>query len=205
MRRMLLNDERFISDVEVKEFCKRAGIPYVRAMNYLIKYKYVKRIFRGFFYVPSIAERKLKSDFPNVYEAIARGMAYKKAGNWYFGLETAIKWSGITHEVFTIHYVVSDKIFRAKPITILGTRVKFVKLKKELTNFGIKKTKKGIPYSDLEKSLLDIIHLKKYSGKSDQNIRDYIIEWFDEADREKIKKYAKRYPKSVQEFVEGLQ
>jgi len=140
----------------------------------------------------------------SVYDAITRAMKYKKVKNWYFGLETAIKWSGITHEVFTIHYVISDTIFRAKPIKILGTRVQFVKLKKDLFGFGIKQTKNGVPYSDLEKTLVDMAYLRKQRGQSDRYIRDYIIEWFDEANQKKIKKYAKHYPKSVQKLLKEL-
>ncbi len=203
-RKLLLKRDRYVSDGELKSDCKTIGISYTNAIKYLDKNKYIRRVLRGFFYVPSIEERKLHSSLPNVYEAIVRGMEYKKAKNWYFGLETAIKWAGITHEVFTIHYVISDKIFRPKPITILGSRIKFVKLKKNLFSFGIIKTKNGLPYSDLEKTLLDMIHLNKYGGKTDAHIRDYIIEWFDKANKNKIKKYAKHYPKSTQEFVEKL-
>lgn len=204
VRKLLMRKERYISAEELKEECAKLKMPYLTAIKYLYIYKYLTRIVRGFFYIPTIEQRKLFTGRPSVFDAIKRAMEYKKIKNWYFGLETAIKWAGITHEVFTIHYVVSDTIFRAKPMTILGSRVHFVKLKKELVKFGIKKTKNGLPYSDLEKTLLDIIHLRKYAGKNDQNIRDYVIEWFDEANQKKIHKYAKQYSKSVQTFVEEL-
>ena len=174
-----------------------------RKIKYLYTYKYLERIVRGFFYVPTVEERKYKTGGPSFYEAMAKAMEYKKVKNWYFGLETAIKLNNITHEFFTIDYVVSDTIFRAKPFKILGRKVKFVKLNKKLFGFGIKKTK-NTPYSDLEKTILDIIHIRKYSGESNKAIRDYVIEWVDEANKNKMKKYSKHYTKSVRTALEEL-
>lgn len=203
VRKLLMDKERYLSEEKLKEHCKKLGISYISAVKYLGKYKYIARIFRGFFYVPTVEERKLKTGGPNAFEAIAKAMDYKKVKNWYFGLETAIKMSAITHEVFTIDFVVSDTIFRSKPMKIFGHRVKFVKLNKKLFGFGIKKAG-GIPYSDLEKTILDLIHLKKYAGRPNRVIRDHLIEWADEADRNKMKKYSKHYSKSVRKALEEM-
>ncbi len=202
VRKLLMDKERYLSEEKLKEHCKRLGISYIAAIKYLGKYHYIERVLRGFFYVPTIEERKLMTGGPNFYEAIAKAMEYKKVKNWYWGLETAIKLNAITHEYFTIDYVVSDTIFRSKPIVILGHRVKFVKLNKKLFGFGIKAG--NLPYSDLEKTLLDLIHINKYSGRSDRAIRDYLIEWADEADKDKMKKYSKHYSKSVRETLAEL-
>ncbi|MDO8538001.1 MAG: hypothetical protein Q7S21_03900 [archaeon] len=202
-RKLLLRKERFISSVEIKEECAKLKMPYVKAIKYLYLYSYLLRIVRGFFYIPTVEERKLNTGGPNFYEAISRAMIYKKVKNWYWGLETAIKMNAITHEFFTIDYVVSDTIFRSKSFKILGRKIKFVKLSKKLFGFGIKKAGNA-PYSDLEKTILDLIHIKKYAGKSNKSIRDYLIEWADEADKNKMKKYAKHYSKSVGKVLEEL-
>ena len=89
-----------------------------------------------------------------------------------------------------------------KPFKILGHKVKFAKVKKELLGFGIKKGK--IPYSDLEKTLLDLIYLRKYSGRSDKAIKDELIEWFETASKTKIKKYSKNYSKNVRKLAEEM-
>jgi len=203
VRKLLLRKERFISSRELKEECAKLKMPYEKAIKYLYLYKYVVRIVRGFFYIPTVEERRYKTGGPNFYDAISRAMEYKGAKNWYFGLESAIKMNAITHEYFTIDYVVSDTIFRSKPIKILGRKVKFVKLSKKLFGFGIKKPE-NTPYSDLEKTILDIIHIHKYSGKTNKAIRDYVIEWADEADKNKMKKYSKHYSKSVRTVLEEL-
>src|SRR3989338_4653173 len=202
VRKLLMDNDRYLSEKKLKEHCKVLGISYVSAIKYLGKYHYIARVLRGFFYVPTIGERKLKTRGPNLHEAIARAMEYKKVKNWYWGLETAIKMNAITHEYFTIDYVVSDTIFRSKPIEIFGRRVKFVKLNKKLFGFGIKAG--DVPYSDLEKTILDLIHIKKYAGKSNKAIRDYLIEWADEAAKDRLKKYSKHYSKSVRKALEEL-
>ncbi|MFH1695732.1 MAG: hypothetical protein ABH850_04910 [Candidatus Micrarchaeota archaeon] len=203
VRKLLLRKNRFVSSEELKKECAKLEMPYEKAIKYLYLYKYVERILRGFFYIPTIEERKYKTGRVNFYEAISKAMEYKKVKNWYFGLETAIKMNSITHEHFTIDYIISDKIFRPKPIKILGRKVKFVKLNRKLFGFGIKK-ERNIIFSDLEKTILDLIHINKYAGKSNKTIRDYIIEWADEADKTKIKKYAKHYSKSVGKALEEL-
>lgn len=203
VQKLLLRKERFISDVELKEECKRIEIPYLSAITYLYVRRYVNRIVRGFFYILTLEERKLGKGFPNFYEAISRAMRYKKVKNWYFGLETGIKMNNITHEYFTVDYVVSDTIFRAKPIKILGRDVKFVKLKKELLYFGVKE--RGFArYSDLEKSLLDIIYVRKYNRRTDRAIHDELIEWSEHVSPPKLKAYSKHYPAFVQKIVVNL-
>ncbi len=52
VRKLLLDNKRYISKETLKEYCKKLGISYINAIKYLSKYKYIKRIVRGFFYVP---------------------------------------------------------------------------------------------------------------------------------------------------------
>ena len=203
VRRLLLWKNRYISGAELKALCAGLELSYKSAIMYLFTNKYLERIVRGFFYIPTAEERRLKMGGPNVLEAIAKAMDYKKVKNWYFGMETAIKLNAITHEYFAIDYVVSDTIFRPRPIEILGRRVKFVKLKKGLFGFGTKRNG-PIIYSDLEKTLLDLTHLKKYGGKKDAAIRDGLIEWAETASRKKLMAYSKHYGLPVRKVAETL-
>ncbi len=203
VRRLLLRKERYLSDKELKELCKRLKLEYENALTYLYNKKYLDRIVRGFFYIPSAEEHRLKTGGPSLFEAISKAMEYKKVKNWYFGLETAIKLNNITHEFFTIDYVVSDTIFRAKPFKILGRKVKFVKLSKKLFGFGLKK-EDNICYSDLEKTLLDLIHLRVHSEKSEKAIIDELIEWAEEVNKNKMKKYSKHYSSTVKKIADEL-
>ena len=124
---------------------------------------YLITIFRGVYYLKSYEEKKLNSLKYSSYELLALGLE-KKGIKWYFGLNTALKFLNITHEVFPINIVINDKFNRTKPIKVAGSSFFFIKLKPSLF-FDIKEAKTenniSLYYSRLEKTLLDMIYLKK--------------------------------------------
>lgn len=124
---------------------------------------YLITIFRGVYYLKSYEEKKFNSLKYSPYELLALGLE-KKGVRWYFGLTTALKFLGLTHEVFPVNIVINDKFNRTKPMKIAGSSFFFVKLKPSLF-FGIKKEKTEnnilLYYSNIEKTLLDMIYLKK--------------------------------------------
>ena len=71
---------------------------------------------------------------------IGEGLKIKGVKNWYFGLETALKLNTMTHEYFTIDYVISDQYRTTKTIHILDKDFKFIKWRSSITTFGIIKT-----------------------------------------------------------------
>jgi len=113
---------------------------------------YLVTIFRGVYYLKSHEEKKFNSLKYSPYELLSLGLE-KKNVKWYFGLNTALKFLGLTHEVFPVNIVINNKF-----------SFLFVKLKPSLF-FEIKETKtnNNIPlyFSNLEKTLLDLIYLKK--------------------------------------------
>jgi len=124
---------------------------------------YLITIFRGVYYLKNYEEKKLNSLKYSPYELLSLGLE-KKGVKWYFGLNTALKFLGLTHEVFPVNIVINDKFNRTKPLKIAGSSFFFIKLKPSLF-FEIDKEKTGnnifLYYSRLEKTLLDIIYLKK--------------------------------------------
>jgi len=190
-----LENKRLITRDELKEYCKKLKISYYSVINYLLNYKYVTRILRGIFYINDLDERKKKTSDISFYKAICEALKIKGIKNWYFGLETAIKLNNLTHEYFAIDYILSDRIKRPKPIEILGHKVHFIKIKKKLTEFGIKNNE--VSYSDIEKTILDIIYLGVYNGLSDSDIKNKIVDYADKCDNNKVIRYSKNYPKSV--------
>lgn len=201
-RKLALKNERFAADTTIREYCKGLGLDYDSAIGYLLRHGYARRILRGFFYVPTVDERKFKTEKVSHLEAIARAMEYKGVKNWYFGLETALKLNNVTHEYFTLDYVISAGIFRSKPITVLGHGVKFVKLSSRLFGFGIKK--RPLPFSDVEKTILDMVHIGRYGGKSMERMEDEAAELCKHISKRKMKEYAKHYSKPVRDFVERI-
>ena len=124
---------------------------------------YLITIFRGVYYLKDYEEKKLNSLKYSPYELLALGLE-KKNVKWYFGLNTSLKFLGLTHEVFPLNIVINDKFNRTKTMKIAGSSFFFVKLKPSLF-FDMKKESTGnnisLYYSSIEKTLLDMIYLKK--------------------------------------------
>jgi len=140
----------------------------------------------------------------SVSTMIAMAEALKIKGvNWYLGLDSALKMNNTTHEFFNMDTIISDKIFRKKPLLILGNKIRFVKLKKKLLDFGIRRLG-TIRYSDIEKTVLDIIYLSKYKGLRDEEIRNNIMELISLCSKEKLLEYAKKYNNTTKTFIEDL-
>jgi len=81
--------------------------------------KYIIRIFKGIFYVKSLKEIKYGTEKYSHLDLGAKGLNLKGVENWYYGLHTAFKLNNITHEYYTMDYVISDSLYRNNPITIL--------------------------------------------------------------------------------------
>lgn len=188
VRKLELSDNKFITREELRGDCKKLGLDYYMAIRYLTHHKYLIRILRGIFYIKSIEERKLNKTDINHLEAIKEAMKIKGIKIWYFGLSTALKLNNLTHEYFTIDYVINEKLFRAKPFLILGYKIKFIKIIPKLTGFGV--ISKDLPYSDVEKTMLDYIYLKEHG-----NIKIIPEEILDSCSRKKLAEYSKNYDK----------
>ena len=195
VEKLARDNKKFILADEIKDYCRKLSLDYLPTIKYLIRNKYLARIFRGIFYVYSIEERKLGKSEMNSFEILKNALEIKGVKNWYFGLETGLKFNNLTHEYFTIDYVLNDKLFRAKPITIMGRKVKFYKLSTKMFLFGI--IKKNVNYSDSEKTLLDLLYLKHYTKEEFEEI-------VEELSKTKLLKYAKNYNKRVVNIVKEL-
>lgn len=195
--KLRLEKKEFVTSDELTEYCKVFDIDHKSAIHYLIKMKYLVRIFRGIFYVKTLEEFKLGiTSKYNPLELVTKGLELKGVKNWYFGLHTALKLNNITHEHFAIDEVVSDTVFRAKPINIAGSKFRFVKLSPALFNFGINKENMYL-YSDPEKTILDFIYLLTYNGMSAERIVMDMADWAENISENKIRKYSDNYPKTV--------
>jgi hypothetical protein len=203
IKKLYLYENKYIDGTALKEWCEKLKLNYNKTIIYLTANKYLVRILKGTFYRLSFEERKFKKISINHMEAIAEALKMKNIKNWYFGMETAIKLNNLTHEYYAMEYVINDTIFRAKPITILGHKVRFIKLKKHLFSFGIKEHNK-MKISDNEKTLLDTIYLARYDGFSDEEIKNKISGIIKYCSEEKLLKYAEEYNGSIKEFVREL-
>jgi predicted transcriptional regulator of viral defense system len=194
---------KIISKDELKAVGEKFGVRDIdKWLNYLQFKGYVIRIFRGVYYVKTL-EEFLSNSQPSVYELIAMVMEKGTLG-WYFGLFTALRFNGVTHEYFTKIFVISDTVKKTKPIKIAGETVEFIKIKPALTKFGIKQ-QGVIKYSNLEKTLLDFIYLANYRSISKELALKTFKEYLPRADKRVLKRYVKDYPRSVLKVVEAYE
>lgn len=196
VEKLWLENKEFVSAETLREYCKPLGLDHESTIHYLSKRKHLVRIFNGIFYVRSLEEFKLGKSKYNHLELVAKGLELKGIKNWYFGLHTALKLNNMTHEHFTIEEVISDSLFRAKPVTIAGHKFRFIKLSPSLLKLGI--VKEGLlRYSNPEKTLLDFIYLSRQDGVSNDRIIINTSSWIEGLDKEKIITNASNYPKTV--------
>lgn len=195
VEKLAISDKKFITSEELKEDCRKLSLKYYDVVCYLTRNKYLERIFRGIFYIKSIEERKIGKSDMTFYEILKEALKIKGVNNWYFGLETALKFNNMTHEYFTMDFVISDKLFRAKPMFIMGRKVKFYKLIPRMLSFGI--LKHTFNYSDPEKTALDLLYLKHYSKLNFEEVAENLS-------KIKLFKYAKYYNKKVISAIEEL-
>jgi hypothetical protein len=195
VEKLARSPKKFITSDELKEDCSKLSLDYYTLIRYLIRNKHLARIFKGIFYVYSLEEKKLGKLEMNFYSLMAEAMKLKGVKSWYFGLETALKLNNITHEYFSVEYIINDKIFRSKPIKIMGKKVKFYKLVPKMLKEGI--IRKGIPHSDPEKTALDLFYLKHYDISNFNELAESL-------DRSKLDKYSKIYDKRTINAAECL-
>lgn len=200
MRKLWVENRKFIDHTNLKNMCRKLGVTYEDIIRYLLRREYLVRIFRGIFYVKSPDEIKIKKNNLSHLEMIAKGLEIKGVENWYFGLHTALRLNGATHEYFPVDFVLNDKIFRAKEVKIAGHRFKFIKIKPTLF-FGIKRTNE-LRYSDLEKTILDFIYLWRYRGIPEDKIVLDISELVNTASKKNLFEHSKRYPKTIKRTLE---
>lgn len=203
VKKLNTEDKRYVSSELIKKYSNSLDIPYFDAIMYLTRNKYLYTILRGIFYNPTIEERKLKRINVNHMEAISEALFKKGVTNWYFGLESALKMNNMTHEFYTLDTIINDKIFRKNPINVLGNKIRFIKVKSDVFGFGIIDSKK-YKYSDKEKTVIDLIYLGRYNGKTDEEIRNRISPFIPFCSHAKLLDYSKKYNKSVERLIEEL-
>lgn len=193
---------RLISRKELKGYCEELGMRYNPVIRYLTSNRYLVRILRGVFYIKSIGERKLGTVNINHLEAIRDALSMKGVSSWYFGLDTAVSLNNLTHEYYTITFVLSNSLSRPKPFDILGHKVKFIKISEKLLGFGV--IRNNIPYSSPEKTLLDTIYLGRYNRLTESEIIEGTTDLIKHCSKDKLKKYAVNYPMTVRRILEEI-
>ena len=89
----------------------------------------------------------------------------------------------------------------SKVIDILGTKFHFLKWSKKHFEIGILNLN-GLFVSDPQKTVLDLSYRRFLKDKTDPNILNYLNEYFDRLDKNKMRTYLKHYPSQFKEYME---
>ena len=187
-----------VTKSEITEACKRFNADPDSTINFMISYGYFVRIIRELYYVKTLEEFELRKS-SDVYKIVSLGLNKLKL-NWYFGLYTALRLNGLTHEFYDTVFILNDNIYRAKEIKIAGNRVKFIKVTGKLVNFGIV-TEGEKRFSDAEKTILDLIYISRYRSLPEGRITAMIEEYEKKVRADKILEYLRFYPKAVEKVA----
>ncbi len=202
-KRLQIENKKIVTSNEIEKLAEEIDKDKKRSLYYLQEEGYITRILRGFFYVKSFEERQQKTFNASIYEMVAGALGKKEVNKWYFGLETALKLNNLTHEYFTIDYVLTDSYRTTKVITILKTRFQFLKRSEKYFHKGIIK-KNGLRYSNLEKTVLDLAYQKYLDAKNPRLFLTPIKEYQEKIDVEHAKDLLSLYPRSFRKKVEDV-
>ncbi len=199
IEKLRLLDKNMVTKEELSKYLNILEMDYNKAINYLTNNNYLINIFRCIFYIPSIEERSKKTINKDIFTLLTNALKLKKVDKWYFALDTSLKINNIKHEYDNIIYIINNKLYKNKILKINGYNVKIIKLKDKLFNFGI--NNKNIKYSNIDKTVLDIIYLAKYNGLEDKNILNKINDLLPICNKNKLIKYSIKYSKTTNKFI----
>lgn len=187
------------------QFARELGKDPINSVKYLQRHGYIYRVLRGTFYVSDYRELERGGFEYSLQEMISEALRIKKVKKWYFGLESALKLNLMTHEHFNIDYVITDSYRTTKTIEIINSPVRFYSWSDHLhINGSLKRlrTKHGItiPYSDVEKTILDLAYKRYIDGS--QKIIDPVLEYEEQCDPVKLWSYLREYPPAFRERVD---
>jgi len=207
-KKLIVEGVKVVSSDHIRAIAKKIGKEDARSLRYLQEHGYIYRILRGTFYVKSPEEIERNYFKYSIYEMVSEALKLKGVKHWYFGLETALKMNRMTHEYFTVDYVITDSFRTTKTIEILGSKYLFIKWSmknapndwrvKRITDYG-----SSIFYSNKEKTVLDISYKNYLDQKDGKIVLAPLIEFRDQLDQGKLMLYLPLYPPKYRGMVEG--
>ncbi len=159
-------------------------------------------LFRGFYYVRSPEELRLNTERHDPLELFALAAQAKGIGEWYFGLDTAVRLNGLSHESLREESVIGRSLYRIHGVPIGSRRFIIHKWGPKLFEFGLYR-RGAYRVSDPEKTVLDLAYLDFWRSKKGHPARRTWTELIPAIDRFKLRRYLRHYPPGVVTMVEG--
>ena len=178
--RKFFKESPIVSLASLKKFIRKKDNDYIYLIiNSLLKKLEIKRIAKGFYTIhedPSLAVFCFKPS--------------------YLGLQDALSFHGLWEQE-TIPVIITSRKVRNGIRKILDTNVLIRRIDKKYI-FGFNYEKQGdfyFPYSDIEKTFIDMIYFKQHLDKETKE------EFIKRLDKKKLNSYLKYYPKRFRKMV----
>ncbi|MDE1836024.1 MAG: hypothetical protein KGJ23_05355 [Euryarchaeota archaeon] len=186
---------------ELSEMAGRIGARPEHALRHLRREGYLVPLFRGFYYVRTPEEVRLGTERHDPLELFALAARAKGIGAWYFGLETALRLHGLTHEDRREETVVSRSFYRIRGVPIGSRRFVIHKWDPGLFVFGLVR-RGSYRVSDPEKTVLDLAYLDFWRSKKGHPPTGNWTEHLAEVDARRVRRYLPHYPEELRRIVE---
>ncbi len=188
---------------ELSEMARRIGARPEHALRHLRREHYLLPLFRGFYYVRTPEEALFGTERHDPLELFALAARAKGIGEWYFGLETALRLHGLTHEDRREETVVSRSFYRIRGVPIGSRRFVIHKWDPGLFGFGLARRGTYL-VSDPEKTVLDLAYLDFWRSKKGYSPTRGWTEHLAGVEARRVRRYLPRYPVEVRRTVEEL-
>lgn len=166
----------------------------------LVRSRRLIPLFKGYYYVRRPEDMGLLPPRHNALELFALGARAKGIGPWYFGLETALRLNGMTHEDGGVDFVVNARLFRPSAVKVGLRRFVILRWKPEMLAFG--GLRDGLlRWSNPEKTLLDLAFHETNRAARGAPRAGLWTEYVGSVDTRKARAYLRHYPPRVAEAV----
>ena len=208
MDKLWQDGNEFVSLDNLKKDSKNLYYNYNNMIEYVISRGFLFNILNDTYYVKGQNEFNSVNNNNLKYtslELISKALKFLDVENWYFGLYTALKFHDISFSNGNVDYLMFNNIITSKTkITVSGQECKFIRLESKLFKFGIIKKPNEVKYSDLEKTILDLMYLWHTSNMPNHKIKAGVLKYFKLGKLDTIKEYCSHYPESIQQLVDEI-
>lgn len=197
---LVRNDRELVTTPELNELALRLGRNPRNVIDHLVRIGYLAPLFRGSYYVRYPTEIRLGVPRRNHLELFAVAAEAKGLGRWYFGLYTALRLNGLTHEYRREETVISERLYRIEGVNIAGRRFVVRRWDSKVIKFGILRMG-GLPVSDREKTVLDLAYLDYWSERRGHATSGEWRTHLDRIESAKLHRYLERFPDYFRKWV----
>lgn len=192
-----------VTSRDLAELARRLDRKPEHVTRHLRREGYVLPLFKGYYYVRSPDEIRLGDERRNPLELFALAADAKGIGSWYFGLHTALRLNGMTHEDRREEAVISDRFYRIRGVRVGARRFVVRKWAPGLLTFGLV-DKAPYRYSDPAKTVLDLAYLDHWNRKKARAETSAWSEHVHGVNASMLRRYLAHYPGEVKAAVEEV-